>query len=157
MLTELSTHVRDLFARHGLRCTRQREQIYSALAASNLHPTAEELLHTVRAFDPGLSLATVYNTLEVFTRVGLCRKLSTSCGSIASRFDACVGDHVHLATGDGRILDIPEDLSSKILGRLSGDLLAELEWRLGVRIAGLSIQVMAGPAPCLPSSVDRPA
>ena len=35
--------VRDLLGRHGLRCTLQRELVYSSLMGSKVHPTAEEL------------------------------------------------------------------------------------------------------------------
>ena len=60
--------LRDLLAQHDIRLTRQREEIYAALAATKAHPTAEELLRAVRSSHPGISLATVYNTLETFTR-----------------------------------------------------------------------------------------
>jgi Fur family transcriptional regulator, peroxide stress response regulator len=133
--------VRELLSRYGLRCTRQREELYGALMATTAHPTAEELFHAVRETDAGLSLATVYNTLEVFTRVGLCRKLSASGGP--SRYDATTGEHVHLMTADGRIVDLPEDLSRRILSGLSPELIAELEARMGVRVGGLNVQVLA--------------
>ncbi|MEC9373006.1 MAG: transcriptional repressor, partial [Planctomycetota bacterium] len=71
---------RTLFARHGLRCTRQRLDVYTALAAAKDHPTAEDLYFRVRAEQPGLSLSTVYNTLETFCRHGLCRRLPTAEG-----------------------------------------------------------------------------
>jgi Fe2+ or Zn2+ uptake regulation protein len=137
------TCLREMFAQHGLRCTRQREQVYAALVASKAHPTAEELFQAVRGGDEGLSLATVYNTLEAFTRVGLCRRLSAAGG--VCRYDGMADEHVHLVTGDGRIMDVPEDLSGRILGGLSPEVLAELEQRMGVRVRGVTVQVVAEP------------
>jgi Fur family transcriptional regulator, peroxide stress response regulator len=134
--------VRELFSKAGLRCTRQREQVYAALAATRAHPTAEDLFNAVRLVEPGLSLATVYNTLEVFTRRGLCRRLPASQGSAACRYDAEVADHVHLNLPDGRVLDLPQDLSDRFVRPISAELLAEVERRLGVRVGGVAVQVM---------------
>ena len=138
--------VRELFARHGLRCTKQREQVYEALAATKLHPTAEELFHAVRALEPGLSLATVYNCLEAFLQCGLARRLACPSGSGPCRYDADISDHVHLATADGGLVDVPPDLSERLLSYLSPEAVAELEHRMGVRVSGVSIQVVAAPA-----------
>ena len=135
--------VRELFERHGLRCTRQREQIYDVLASTTSHPTAEELFNAVRAAEPGLSLATIYNTLDAFTACGLVRRLACPSGTGPCRYDADVSEHVHLAMGDGQLLDLPEDLSSGFLQSIPDSLVNELEQRLGVRVGGVSIQVVA--------------
>jgi Fe2+ or Zn2+ uptake regulation protein len=138
---------RILLARHGLRCTRQREMLYECLAGSKAHPTAEELFQMASARagrnDEALSLATVYNTLEVFTDRGLCRRLSSPSG--ACRYDADMRDHVHVATPDGRVCDLPDDLSHRLLQNLPSDLKDEIEKRLGIRVHGLSVQVSAAP------------
>jgi Fur family peroxide stress response transcriptional regulator len=135
--------VRELFARRGLRCTRQREQVYSALAATKAHPTAEELFDMVRADAPGVSLATVYNALDAFAGAGICRRMP--CPSGGCRFDADTAPHAHLVTSDGRIVDLPEDLSARLLASFSPDDLAELERHTGVCLSGLSLQVMGEP------------
>jgi Fe2+ or Zn2+ uptake regulation protein len=135
-------NIREVLDKNGLRCTRQREVIYEALAATRMHPTAEELFSSVRAIEPGLSLATVYNTLDALTACGLVRRLP--CPSGACRFDAEMHDHVHLSTSDGRIIDAPEDLSGRLLGAIAPEVIAELEQRMGVRVRGLSLQVVTG-------------
>ena len=142
-----STHSRALFESHGLRCTRQREVLYEALAATKSHPTADELFQTVQAIEPGLSLATVYNTLEAFTQVGLVRRVPCPMGSGACRFDADTTDHVHVATVDGRVSDVPMDVSRQLLAAIPRDVVAELERRMNVRIDGLSVQLLASPDP----------
>jgi len=139
----LASDTRILFARHGLRCTRQRDELYRALAASKAHPTAEELYDQVKDVSPGLSLATVYNTLDAFCRVGLCIRLPSANGAGPCRFDAETSPRVHVAMDDGRLLDAPQDISDRILGALSEADLADLESRLGVRIRRVQLQVMA--------------
>ena len=111
------------------------------MAATKLHPTAEELYLTLRDSEPGMSLATVYNTLEALTAAGLARRLP--CPRGACRYDADVRDHVHLTLLDGRMADVPDDLSARMLDGVPGGAIADLERRLGVRVAGISIQVIA--------------
>jgi len=135
--------VRTLFERYGLRCTRQREQIYVTLAATKSHPTAEELFNTVQHAEPGLSLATVYNTLDAFSECGLVRRVPCPSGSGACRYDADMREHVHVTTGDGRIMDVPDDLGAQLLGSIPKTVLKDLEERLGVRIEGVNIQIVA--------------
>ena len=140
-------HIRALFERHGLRCTRQRQVLYEALAAEKCHPTADELFQNVRASEEGLSLATVYNTLEAFTQVGLVRRIPCASGTGPCRFDADTTEHVHLATADGKIVDLPHDLSQKLLAGIPSSARADVETRLGVQVRGLTVQVVGGADP----------
>jgi Fur family peroxide stress response transcriptional regulator len=133
--------IRDLFQQRQLRCTRQREVVYAALAGTTAHPTAEELHGLVASVEPGLSLATVYNTLEALTECGLARRLPGGAG--CCRFDAVTAPHVHVTTRDGRLIDAPADLSQRLLGGLSPELLKELELRMGVSIDHLNVQIVA--------------
>jgi Fur family peroxide stress response transcriptional regulator len=139
------SHIRTLFEEHGLRCTRQREVLYQALAATKSHPTADELFNSVK--EDGLSLATIYNTLDAFTEVGLVRRIPSSSGSGPCRFDADTTDHVHLATPDGRVHDVPNDLSRQLLAGIPASSIADLERRMGIKVAGLTVQVTARTQP----------
>lgn len=141
---------RELFTRHGIRWTRQREVLYETLAASKTHPTSEELFDTVTARgapEPGEvhSLATVYNTLDTFVASGLARRIACAAGP--ARYDADMSEHAHLTTTDGRIHDLPDDLSARLLDQVPPSLLGEIERRLGVRVEGISVQVIAGGRP----------
>ncbi len=49
----------------GKRITPQREAICRLLARSDEHPTARQIYETLKAQFPSMSLATVYNTLDV--------------------------------------------------------------------------------------------
>lgn len=135
---------RTLFHTHGLRCTRQRDLLFGALRATRCHPTAEELFQAVKDQDPGLSLATVYNTLDAFTKCGLVRRIATA-GAGAARYDADLAPHVHLVHEDGRITDVPEEVGQLILRRLRPTDLKAVEAAMGVEIDHVSVQVMAKP------------
>jgi Fe2+ or Zn2+ uptake regulation protein len=127
---------------HGIRPTRQRELVYLALASTDSHPTAEELLTAVRAADPGVSQATVYNTLDALTGRGLARRLPARAAGGPCRYDADLTPHVHLTMPDGRVLDAPTGVSRAILAALNGPELAA--FGLGPdRISGVQIDVQA--------------
>jgi Fe2+ or Zn2+ uptake regulation protein len=130
--------IRDRFRAHDVRCTRQRELVYGALAATKSHPTAEEILLEVRQHDPGLSLATVYNTLETLQGAGLCRRLVTAGGP--ARYDADMNPHAHLIAPDGRVLDLPDDLNRRLLATLSPELAAEIHARTGLRVTSVRLE-----------------
>jgi len=138
---------RALFAGHQLRCTRQRLAIYESLRQCTTHPTAEELYRLVRPGAGRLSLATVYNTLEALCDAGLCRRLLATHG--CCRYDADTSDHLHLRFRDsGEIRDVPADLGLRLLDGLPQPVVEEIERRLGVRIDGINIQLLA-------SAIDR--
>lgn len=131
---------REVFGRHGLRCTRQRRVIYDALVACKCHPTAETLHRIVSDECPGTSLATVYNTLEALCRSGLCVRLNTSQGG--ARYDAAIDDHLHCVTDEGEIIDVEAELAREILDAVPEPTLRKIEQRLGVRISGVSVQLL---------------
>ena len=140
------SELRKFFQDHGLRCTRQREHIYAALASNTAHPTAEEIYRTVRSDQPGLSLATVYNTLDTFVDQGLCRKIPSSAGNGPSRYDADIEPHAHILLDDGTIMDVPRDLGNKIDSTINTLSAEELEQRLNIAITGVQIQIHARPS-----------
>lgn len=133
----------DLFHTHGLRRTRQREVLFTALAGTTSHPTAEELHGLVEPSEAGLSLATVYNTLETFERVGLCRSIAV--GS-ARRYDADVAQHVHIVTDAGEVLDVPTELGSALMKAIDPAVVRRIEAEMGVRIGRVSLQLEAAEA-----------
>jgi Fe2+ or Zn2+ uptake regulation protein len=133
--------VAALFARHGLRCTRQRKVLYQVLAATDTHPTADELHQQAARETDGFSLATVYNTLEAFCDAGLAQKLPSAGGP--ARYDAAVHDHLHVRDRrSGQVLDAPSDLSTRLLENLPPETLRELEQRLGFKLRQVQIEVV---------------
>jgi len=91
----------------GLRATRQRLALARLLLErGDCHLTAEALHGDAQRGGIRVSLATIYNTLHQFTRVGLLREVVV--GSGRSYFDTNTTDHHHfLFEGDGTIVDIP--------------------------------------------------
>lgn len=132
-------NVRSLFASRLIRCTKQRVEVYQCLAATKSHPTAEQLHRMVQSSAPGISLATVYNTLEALCEAGLSRKIP-SAGGGGARYDADMTDHLHVVTEDGRLVDVPEDLALQLMAAMPSDLADRLEARLGASIRQLTIQ-----------------
>ena len=74
--TQAKQTLESALAEHGLRSTRQRECVFAVVAASMDHPTADAIYSRVRESLPGISLATVYNTLETLVSCGLVRQVN---------------------------------------------------------------------------------
>jgi Fe2+ or Zn2+ uptake regulation protein len=97
--------VRGALKRHGLRPTPQREAVYGYLSAVHHHPSAGDVFLAVKRRHPRVSLATVYNALELFVRKGLASKLTY--GDAASRYDIRTDVHSHArCLACGRVDDV---------------------------------------------------
>jgi Fur family transcriptional regulator, peroxide stress response regulator len=77
----------------GMRMTPQRRAIFRYLEGNQQHPTAEDVHRAVRQKHPGLSLATVYNTLETLNGLGEISRQDLGGG--AERWDPEVRPHHH--------------------------------------------------------------
>jgi Fur family peroxide stress response transcriptional regulator len=77
----------------GVRLTPQRYAILHHLIGSTAHPTADEIYRALEPKFPGMSVATVYNNLKMFTEAGLVKELTF--GDHSSRFDGNTADHYH--------------------------------------------------------------
>lgn len=87
----------------GLRPTRQRLALAECLfSKGERHVTAEQLHSEALASDVRVSLATVYNTLHLFTRAGLLRELVVDAGR--SYFDTNTSHHHHFFCEDSSSL-----------------------------------------------------
>jgi len=93
----------------GLRPTRQRVQLLRVLQdGGHRHLSAEQLRAEARAAGLEVSLATIYNTLNQFTRSGLLREVVVEPGR--SYFDTNTGEHHHFYfEAEGRLQDIPAE------------------------------------------------
>ena len=143
MTCECDDHSARLFAQHSLRCTKQRKAIYHALTQSRCHPTADELYRQVQDALPGVSLATVYNTLEVFTQAGLIAKLADAGHNGSARFDAHREPHTHLRDRcTGVVADAPDDISQLILQHLPTEVLETIRQRTGFTVDEVQIELV---------------
>jgi Fur family peroxide stress response transcriptional regulator len=88
-----SQSLADLKSR-GIRLTPQRQVILQYLKETDEHPTAEQVYQKIGEQFPGISLATVYNTLNMLKELGVIRELSY--GDVSSRYDGNDSEHAHL-------------------------------------------------------------
>lgn len=86
----------DLLHRSGLRVTPQRIAICDQLVKAKDHPTANDLYNKLKKTYPSLSLATVYNNLEMLVQVGMVNALG-SVGDDKVHYDANIQPHINLA------------------------------------------------------------
>jgi Fur family peroxide stress response transcriptional regulator len=117
----------------GQRFTEQRAAVYRFLAATDSHPTADEVFLQVRSDLPGISLATVYKSLETLVGCGLAVKLAYADGS--ARYDGRTDPHHHVrCLGCGRVSDVP--------ARMPDDAVVKLrESTYGFRVTGYLLEL----------------
>ncbi|NLI98898.1 transcriptional repressor [bacterium] len=104
----------------GMRITPQRILILRELLGNRSHPTVEDIYRAVCREYPNISLATVYNTLNMLVEIGEVRDFSNSNGS--RRFDPNLYPHDHaICEACGRLFDVaqhdPEKESILAMGK----------------------------------------
>lgn len=93
----------------GVRFTPQRQAILEYLLSTDSHPTAEEIYKQVKVRFPGVSLGTIYNTLNMLQENGYILELP--CGDMSSRFDGNPVNHYHvMCSGCGKVVDFHTSL-----------------------------------------------
>ncbi len=84
----------DRLRRAGVSLTLQRLVIAQVLLARPVHLTADQVWSLARELMPEISRATVYNTLDLFERSNLLRRLIVDTEKVV--FDSNVSPHHHL-------------------------------------------------------------
>jgi Fur family iron response transcriptional regulator len=98
--------VERTLSRHGIQPSAQRRAVAEFVLSTTAHPSADRVFEEARARAPGISRATVYNTLNLFVRKGLLRELVIAEGRIV--FDPKVEPHHHFVDEEtGEIHDVP--------------------------------------------------
>jgi Fur family transcriptional regulator, stress-responsive regulator len=102
---ELAELLRD----RGLRATSQRVVMHRLLRDRDRHVSAEQLLSEAGERLPGVSLPTVYATLELFERLGIVRRVNGGGGTLL--WDTRADTHHHMICRNcGRIEDMETPL-----------------------------------------------
>jgi Fe2+ or Zn2+ uptake regulation protein len=84
--------------------TRQRQVVLDVVRAGDTHPTAAEVFASARRKMPGISFATVYNSLRFLKQEGLVREVAFGNG--ASRYDRETDRHDHaICSACGTLVD----------------------------------------------------
>ena len=89
--------------------TRQRDAVLKVIRERDDHPTAGEVFEAARSRLPGISYATVYNSLRYLRDAGLVHEIKFGDG--ASRYDRETDRHDHAICNDcGKLVDfdLPE-------------------------------------------------
>jgi Fur family peroxide stress response transcriptional regulator len=88
----------------GEKLTRQREAVLGVIREREDHPTANVILEAARRRLPGISYATVYNSLRFLKEAGLVHEIKF--GDSASRYDRETDRHDHaLCSQCGKLVD----------------------------------------------------
>ena len=117
MNSEITTEtLKRKLAQAGLRSTRQREVVFSAILSKRDHPTADEIFARVKADMPSISLATVYNCLDTLVQCHLVKQVHLERES--TRFCPNLSEHAHFHDNDtGEVFDV--QLEPEILNELA--------------------------------------
>ena len=89
----MSTQKQSKQKKQAPKLTRQRSVVLEVVCAEDVHPTAAEVFQEARKKMPGISFATVYNSLRYLKEAGLVREITFGNG--ASRFDSETDRHDH--------------------------------------------------------------
>lgn len=88
----------------GQHLTPQREAVLRVIQERHDHPTANDIFEAARKGLPGISYATVYNSLRYLKQEGLVREINFGDG--ASRYDGVTERHDHaICTKCGKLVD----------------------------------------------------
>ena len=97
----------------GCRISSQRRAIIDHLALAKSHPSARQIFQEVRKKHPDLSLATVYNTLGVLTRLGQIRVMQFDAAD--NRYEPNMSPHINLiCTSCGSIEDLVQNVAVRV-------------------------------------------
>ncbi len=99
----------------GLKVTPQRLAILQMIKGDRTHPSAEKIYHEISKKFPGISFATVYNTLTRLVEAGEIQQLDIDPNK--KRFDPYTSLHYHFyckACGEVYDVDCSVSLTSNI-------------------------------------------
>ena len=100
--------VRSLIEKHGILPTPQRVEIAAILLDKPQHLSAEQIIEKLKTSASGVSKATVYNTLNLFSERGLIREVMVD--PVRKFYDSTTRPHHHFYNVDtGELADIPDE------------------------------------------------
>jgi Fe2+ or Zn2+ uptake regulation protein len=97
--------LKDAIRSTGRRVTPQRLVLLRTLQRIGRHASAEEVMRVAAPDLPGLSLPTVYATLDLFDELGVARRVDPGVGP--ALYDPRTDGHGHFACREcGRVVDV---------------------------------------------------
>jgi Fur family iron response transcriptional regulator len=102
------TEILAEFDKHGVQPTPQRIEIAGILLAKPQHVSADQIIDRLRAQGSGVSKATVYNTLKLFSERGLVKECLVDPERLF--YDSTTTPHYHFYNMEtGELTDIPHE------------------------------------------------
>jgi len=130
--------LKEVLRTSGCRITPQRSAILRYIASTDTHPSARRVFEEARKTYPGLSLATVYNTLETLGRMGLVKVMDFQATD--NRHETNLYPHINLICKIcGAIYDFDADVSLH---------LDRVEKKLGFEVQGYRMEYYGVCARC---------
>lgn len=104
---EIDIELHRILCKNGMRYTTPRRYIAKCLFSNkHKHVCASEIAQEVKKLGANLTLATVYNVLNDFVRIGLLNALNTD--TAIRWFDTKLEKHHHaIDTKTGQVFDVP--------------------------------------------------
>ena len=141
--------LREALEASGQRFTEQRAAVFRYLARTDVHPTADEVLVTVRQDLPGISLATVYKSLETLVGCGLAVKLTY--GDHSARYDGRTDPHHHArCVVCERVVDLIGEIAPTEIEALR-------DKAAGFTVTGYRLELSGYCSECVPKPGRKPA
>ncbi len=98
----------------SLGLTKHRQAVLRAVRESDKHLTANEVFDDARRFLPGISFATVYNSLNYLKKEGLISEIRF--GTDAKLYDRKLTQHDHaICSNCGKLVDLELNLPNELL------------------------------------------
>ena len=98
--------------------TKQRHAVLRVIRESSTHLTANEVFEESRRILPGISFATVYNSLRYLKQEGLIGEVRF--GADAARYDRRLSRHDHaLCTSCGKLVDLELPIPNALIEEAS--------------------------------------
>ena len=99
--------LRSILKKNGVQVTKQRLEVYQILKELNTHVTAEDILKVLKRQGNSMTVATVYNILNLFEQKGLIMRVGTAGEPVI--YDINTYGHVHVCDCDTRhVRDYPD-------------------------------------------------
>lgn len=105
---------RDFLKEKNLKITPQRIAVLEAILELGNHPTAENIIESIKMNHPNIAIGTVYKILEIFVDNGIVKKVKTDKDIM--RYDAILEKHHHLyCVESDRIEDYYDDELNQLI------------------------------------------
>lgn len=132
-------HAIEQMQANNIRITPQRRAIIRYLADSKKHDTAEEIYGALKDDYPNMSVATIYNTLNLLLDYNLVRQIRTD--GLTAHYDFNAEKHYHIICKEcGKITDVHLPLFEQVE--------SDIEEETGYKVEKYNLEIIGLCAEC---------